>query len=45
VQLKEKEDLYTTSMVSNELHSITDLDRTAASVYEMHYQTQLELNP
>jgi len=35
----------TSSMVSNELHSITDVRRTAASVDEMHQQTQLELNP
>jgi len=32
---------FTTSMVTNELHSITDVRRTAASVDEMHRQTQL----
>jgi len=34
----------TSIMVSNELHSITDVRRTAASVDEMHYQAQLEAN-
>jgi len=32
-------------MVSNELHSINDVRRTAASVDKMHQQTQLELTP
>jgi len=35
----------TTSMVSNELHNITDVRRTVASVDEMHHQTQLEMDP
>jgi len=39
VKLKQNEDL------SNELHSINDVRRTAASVVEMHYQTQFKLNP
>jgi len=33
------------SMVSIELHSITVVRRTAASVDEMHQQAQVELNP
>jgi len=44
----EAERRHVRSMVSNEfkeLHSITDVRRTVASVDEMHQQTQLKLNP